>query len=88
MRLTQLRNAFFDLPEEQRAALHLVAIEELSYQEAAEALGIPVGTLMSRVARARQRLRGFEQGGDAASGTHLRPVTHLKIVGGTGDDKQ
>ncbi len=88
VRLTQLRNAFFDLPEEQRAALHLVAIEELSYQEAAEALGIPVGTLMSRVARARQRLRSFEQGGDAASGTHLRPVTHLKIVGGTGDDKQ
>ena len=82
VRLTQLRNAFFDLPEEQRAALHLVAIEELSYQEAAEALGIPVGTLMSRVARARQRLRTFEQGGNAA------PVTHLKIVGGTGDDKQ
>ena len=82
VRLTQLRNAFFDLPEEQRAALHLVAIEELSYQEAAEALGIPVGTLMSRVARARQRLRSFEQSGTAA------PVTHLRIVGGTGDDKQ
>ena len=82
MRLTQLRNAFFALPEEQREALHLVAIEELSYQEAAETLGIPVGTLMSRVARARQRLRAFEQSGSAA------PVTHLRIVGGTGDDKQ
>jgi RNA polymerase sigma-70 factor (ECF subfamily) len=82
VRLTQLRNAFFDLPEEQRAALHLVAIEELSYQEAAETLGIPVGTLMSRVARARQRLRAFEQGGASAT------VTHLRLVGGTGDDKQ
>ena len=82
VRLTQLRNAFFDLPEEQRAALHLVAIEELSYQEAAETLGIPVGTLMSRVARARQRLRSFEQSGASA------PVTHLRIVGGTGDDQQ
>ena len=82
VRLTQLRNAFFDLPEEQRAALHLVAIEELSYQEAAEALGIPVGTLMSRVSRARQRLRAFEQGERAGAGTHLR------LVGGTGDDKQ
>ena len=82
VRLTQVRNAFFDLPEEQREALHLVAIEELSYQEAADTLGIPVGTLMSRVARARQRLRAFEQGAAAASGSHLR------LVGGTGDDKQ
>ena len=82
VRLTQLRNAFFALPEEQREALHLVAIEELSYQEAAETLGIPVGTLMSRVARARQRLRAFEQGGATA------PVTHLRLVGGTGDDQQ
>jgi RNA polymerase sigma-70 factor (ECF subfamily) len=82
VRLTQLRNAFFDLPEEQRAALHLVSIEELSYQEAADTLGIPLGTLMSRVARARQRLRAFEQDGAAV------PVTHLRLVGGTGDDKQ
>ncbi|MCJ8150382.1 MULTISPECIES: sigma-70 family RNA polymerase sigma factor [Shinella] len=82
VRLTQLRNAFFTLPEEQRAALHLVAIEELSYQEAATALGIPVGTLMSRVARARERLRTFEQSGPSAT------VTHLRIVGGTGDDQQ
>src|SRR5215217_3086478 len=49
VRLRQVQQAFFDLPEEQREALHLVAIEELSYQEAADALGIPVGTLMSRV---------------------------------------
>ena len=82
VRLTQLRAAFFSLPEDQRAALHLVAIEELSYQEAADALRIPVGTLMSRVARARERLRSFEQSGAAAT------VTHLRIVGGTGDDKQ
>ena len=82
MRLTQLRDAFFTLPEDQRAALHLVAIEELSYQEAADTLKIPVGTLMSRVARARERLRTFEQSGPAAT------VTHFRIVGGTGDDKQ
>ncbi len=82
VRLTQLRDAFFGLPEDQRAALHLVAIEELSYQEAADTLKIPVGTLMSRVARARERLRTFEQSGPAAT------VTHLRIVGGTGDDKQ
>ena len=53
-----------------------------SQPEAADTLGIPVGTLMSRVARARERLRTFEQSGPSAT------VTHLKIVGGTGDDQQ
>ena len=57
--LSDIRRAFLALPEEQRAALHLVAVEELSYQEAAEALQIPVGTLMSRISRARARLRAL-----------------------------
>src|SRR4051812_18823939 len=52
IRLQQIQAAFMTLPEEQRAALHLVAIEGLPYQEAADALGIPVGTLMSRLGRA------------------------------------
>ena len=82
VRLNQLRGAFFALPEEQREALHLVAIEELSYQEAADTLGIPVGTLMSRIARARARLRSIEQ----SAGT---PATsHLRLVGGNDDDRQ
>lgn len=82
MRLKQIREAFFELPDEQRAALHLVAIEELSYQEAAEALGIPVGTLMSRLSRARARLRSIEDGGQRGTASHLR------VVGGNGDDQQ
>jgi RNA polymerase sigma-70 factor (ECF subfamily) len=45
------------LPEEQRQAVLLVAVEELSYQEAAEVLGIPAGTFMSRLHRGRERLR-------------------------------
>jgi RNA polymerase sigma-70 factor (ECF subfamily) len=80
VRLRQLRGAFFALPEEQREALHLVAIEELSYQEAADALGIPVGTLMSRISRARARLRDIEQADTT--------TTHLRLVGGSGDDQQ
>ena len=44
VRLQQIGRAFLTLPEEQRAALHLVAIDDLSYNEAASALGIPVGT--------------------------------------------
>ncbi|BCH33796.1 RNA polymerase sigma factor [Mesorhizobium sp. L-8-10] len=76
LRLTQLREAFLGLSEEQRAALHLVAIEGLSYQEAAEALAIPLGTLMSRIGRARATLRELEE----ASPTKAR---HLKLVRGS-----
>jgi RNA polymerase sigma-70 factor (ECF subfamily) len=78
VRLNQVRNAFFNLPEEQREALHLVAIEDLSYQEAASALGIPIGTLMSRISRARAYLRDFE---------NKAPATpHLRLISGDGHD--
>ncbi|MEO4001729.1 sigma-70 family RNA polymerase sigma factor [Mesorhizobium sp. CAU 1732] len=75
VRLSQVRNAFLGLPEEQRAGLHLVAIEGLSYQEAANTLGIPLGTLMSRIGRARAALREMEDGMPAKG-------SHLRIVGG------
>lgn len=45
------------LPEAQRAALVLIALEEFSYSEAARVLGVPLGTLMSRLARGREALR-------------------------------
>lgn len=48
--------AIGQLPEEQRQVLLLVTIEGLSYQEAADLLGIPIGTVMSRLARARLAL--------------------------------
>lgn len=80
VRLHQVRTAFMSLPEEQREALHLVAIEDMSYQDAADALQIPIGTLMSRVSRARARLRTID------AGEQERPATgHLKIVGGKDD---
>lgn len=44
------------LPEGQRAALSLVTIEGMSYAEAAKVLDVPIGTIMSRVARARALL--------------------------------
>jgi RNA polymerase sigma-70 factor (ECF subfamily) len=46
------------LPEEQRAALLLVVVEGFSYRQAAEVLGVPVGTVMSRLSRARLALEG------------------------------
>jgi RNA polymerase sigma-70 factor (ECF subfamily) len=45
------------LPEAQRAALVLIALEDFSYAEAARVLEIPIGTLMSRLARGREALR-------------------------------
>ncbi|TCM82725.1 RNA polymerase sigma factor [Rhodovulum steppense] len=50
-------SAMHDLPAEQRAAIALTAVEGLSYDEAAAALDIPVGTLRSRLSRGRERLR-------------------------------
>lgn len=50
------------LPEEQRSLLLLVGVEDLSYAEAAAALAIPTGTVMSRLSRARQRLRALLDG--------------------------
>ncbi|XUM22672.1 RNA polymerase sigma factor [Bradyrhizobium oligotrophicum S58] len=44
------------LPEDQRSVLLLVVLEDLSYAQAADVLGIPVGTVMSRLSRARDRL--------------------------------
>jgi len=45
------------LPDEQRSVLLLIAVEDLSYAEAAKVLGIPIGTVMSRLSRARERLQ-------------------------------
>jgi RNA polymerase sigma-70 factor (ECF subfamily) len=56
------------LAPEQREALVLVCVEQLSYAEVAEALRIPIGTVMSRVCRARQALRRFLEGSPQRTG--------------------
>lgn len=56
IRLGEVRAALNTIPPEQRAALMLVTVEGLSYKEAAEIAQVPVGTIMSRLARARVAL--------------------------------
>lgn len=56
MMLAQARSAMLTLPEGQREVLSLIAIEGLSYKEAAEVLDLPIGTVMSRLSRAREAL--------------------------------
>lgn len=52
-----LERALAALPAAQREVLLLVALEDLSYDETARVLGIPIGTVMSRLARAREKVR-------------------------------
>ncbi len=55
--------AMASLSEDHREILLLVGLEGLSYRETADVLGVPIGTVMSRLARARERLRVALEGG-------------------------
>ncbi len=62
-----LDRAIARLPTEQRSVLLLVTLEEMSYEEVSHALGIPIGTVMSRLSRAREKLRTMMLGQGAAA---------------------
>ncbi|MFN3938735.1 MAG: RNA polymerase sigma factor [Gemmobacter sp.] len=70
LQLESVRRAMAGLPEEQRSVLMLVCVEGMRYREAAEALGIPEGTVMSRLARGRLALAAAL--GMTAEGTRER----------------
>jgi len=77
LQLRDLDAALRCLPAEQREVLLLVGLEQLSYAETSQALGVPIGTVMSRLSRGRERLRAL------MSGAHLpetNSVTNLKVV--------
>ena len=59
LQLEQVLSAIGRLPEPQRAVLMLVCVEDLSYREAAEVLELPIGTVMSRLSRARTALHAL-----------------------------
>ena len=72
LEVMDLQAALSQLPEEQRTVLLLVALDDMSYGEIAETLAIPIGTVMSRLSRGRERLRQIMDG---------RPVSaSLRVV--------
>ena|SRR5260221_10845561 len=72
LELVDVDRALRALPAEQREVVLLVAVEEMSYDEVSRALGIPIGTVMSRLSRGRDRLR-------QAFGSGVGPAP-LKVV--------
>lgn len=57
--LGEVSSAMDKLPEDQRSILALIAVQGMSYKEVAETLSIPIGTVMSRLARARVALHNY-----------------------------
>lgn len=72
LEVRDIESALNELPDEQREVLLLVALEEMSYAEIAETLSVPVGTVMSRLSRGRERLRQIMDG--------QPPAARLKVV--------
>ena len=76
LRHADILAAVGQLPDDQRSVLLLVSVEDVSYADAARILDIPIGTVMSRLARARARLLKLveEQGNPASDRPYLRRV--------------
>jgi RNA polymerase sigma-70 factor, ECF subfamily len=66
--LAAVRRSLAELPEEQRTVLVLVCVDGLSYKQTAATLDIPIGTVMSRLARGRQALHDKIAGRDGGNG--------------------
>jgi RNA polymerase sigma-70 factor (ECF subfamily) len=60
--LMDLDRALMQLSPDQREVVLLVALEDMTYAEVSRALGIPIGTVMSRLSRAREKLRRLMEG--------------------------
>ncbi|WP_035817828.1 RNA polymerase sigma factor, partial [Cupriavidus sp. SK-4] len=73
-----LVQALAQLPEAQRAVLLLVSLEQLTYAEAARVLDVPQGTVMSRLARAREQMRRLLDGAAPARPAAASPLQRVK----------
>jgi RNA polymerase sigma factor (sigma-70 family) len=71
-----LQRCLLRLPDEQREVLLLVTLQDLGYEDVARMMGTPVGTVMSRLSRARARLRELMESGPAP--TSVVPLKRMK----------
>lgn len=78
--MRDIERALAALPTEQRAVVLLIGLEDLSYREASQVLGIPVGTVMSRLSRGRARLRELMDGSLPARASSPEGVVPLQVV--------
>lgn len=67
LEIRDMESALQQLPAQQREVLLLVALEEMTYEEVAASLDIPVGTVMSRLSRGREKLRALMEGRSVSS---------------------
>ncbi len=67
LELRDLNRALQRLPHEQREVVLLIGLEQLSYDEAAKVLGVPIGTVMSRLSRGREQLRSMLNRGSSSA---------------------
>ena len=74
MDIIDLERALQGLAPEQREVVLLVGLEEMTYAEVSRALGIPIGTVMSRLSRGRERLRKLVDGAPSRTNPNLRVV--------------
>jgi RNA polymerase sigma-70 factor, ECF subfamily len=65
LELRDLNRALQRLPHDQREVVLLVGLEQMSYDEAAKVLGVPIGTIMSRLSRGREQLRSLMNRGSS-----------------------
>lgn len=65
LQMRDLTSAIDKLPYEYREVILLIGLEQMSYEEVAQVLGIPLGTVMSRLSRGRERLRNIMAGESA-----------------------
>lgn len=71
MDVLDLQRALLTLAPEQREVVLLIALEDMSYSDVSRALGIPMGTVMSRLSRGRERLRRVMDGESTRSGLRV-----------------
>ncbi len=75
-----LLRALAELPEDQCSVVLLVGVEDFTYAETAEVLAVPIGTVISRLARGREKLRRLLEGDTTTPRVRLRRRPYLRRV--------